>query len=62
MDELADVLKLRRRKQVSDEERERLRRMSQKHSPFLRDRFSESDRRVPESPIGDPSDPVAVAG
>ena len=40
--ELADALKLRRKRRISDEERRRLRQMSRDHSPFRPDPFSES--------------------
>ena len=52
LDELADALKLRRRKQVSEKERERLRQMGRKHSPFLRGRSPESSKQAPGSTIG----------
>lgn len=60
LEELADVLKVRRRRRVSDEERERLRQMGRKHSPFLRECFPESDKLAPESTISPPSASVAV--
>ena len=59
LEELADVLQVRRRRRVSDGERERLRQMGRKHSPFLRDRFPESDERALESTIG--AKPASVA-
>ena len=48
---LADVLKLRRKKQVSEAERQRLAEMSQAYSPIRSRAISKSERTDPEPAI-----------